>query len=372
MDWEKTILPEVRTYEPAQYVYSGEGAVPEIDCSLGTNPLGANELIMHKWNSGFFLDPSLYPGDQSGVVDALVSFWDGVVKKEDIFFGTGSIGVIFSLARILISPGTKMLGIAPQFSDGAFYFTFSGARITNVELKAPEYLLNVEDLTKAMSDEISLVYLDRPHNPTGQVMSLEDVDYLAAECEGRGALLLVDEAYGGFIPEEDSALNLLRKNIVCIRSFSKAWGLAGLRVGYTVIRDERLQKYYRKVSPPFSIPVSAMELIPLILKDRDYLRYLRTTISELKEETINTVLSGSGFSVAPTCSTVPIMIVTHENTDLDLYDFLLNKGGIKTEPGWGFENLGNNSVRLRVPGPENMEAFKKCWAKVCRELEKRS
>lgn len=369
MDWEKTILPEVRNYEPAQYVYSGEGTKPEIDCSLGTNPLGANDLIMHKWNSGFFLDPALYPGDQGTVAEALASFWNGSVKEEEIFFGTGSIGVIFSLARILVSPGTKILGMAPQFSDGAFYFIFSGAQVNNVKLQSPEYKVRVEDLVAALDEDISLVYMDRPHNPTGQVMSLDDVDHLAAECEKKGTLLVVDEAYGGFIPEEQSALNLQRENIVTLRSFSKAWGLAGLRVGYAVIRDERLQKYYRKVSPPFSISVSAMELIPLILKDREYLKDLRCKISELKKKTMQTILSGSGFSVAPTCPTVPIMTVSHANKDLDLYEFLLNEGGIKTEPGWGFENLGNNSVRLRVPGPDTMETFTKCWESVCRKLQ---
>lgn len=371
MDWEKTILPEVRNYEPAQYVYSGGENPPEIDCSLGTNPLGANELIMHKWTSGFFLDPSLYPGDQRSVVHALVDFWKGAVKEDELFFGTGSIGVIFSLARILVSPGTEVLGVAPQFSDGSFYFTFAGANVTNVELEAPDLVLHTEKIREAITDDISIVYLDRPHNPTGQVIGLEDLRSLAERCHDTGALLVVDEAYGGFIPEEQSALNITDPSVVCLRSFSKAWGLAGLRVGYAVIRDERLKKYYRKVSPPFSIPTSAMEMIPLILKERDYLPNLRSRICEMKREVMDIILSCEGFSIAPSCATVPIMTVTYKSNDIDLYDVLLEKGGIKTEPGWGFENMRSNSVRLRVPEPGKMDIFRKCWAKVCRELENR-
>jgi histidinol-phosphate/aromatic aminotransferase/cobyric acid decarboxylase-like protein len=142
-------------------------------------------------------------------------------------------------------------------------------------------------------------------------------------------------------------------------------------VGYAVIRDERLKKYYRKVSPPFSIPTSAMEMIPLILKERDYLPNLRARICELKREVTDIVLSGKGFSIAPSCETVPIMTVTYEDDDIDLYDVLLEKGGIKTEPGWGFENMKSNSVRLRVPEPDRMDTFRKCWEKICRELENR-
>ena len=363
----------MRDYEPAQYVYSGDGAEPEIDCSLGTNPFGANERIMHKWTSGFSIDPSLYPADQSRLLEAIVDFWKGAVASEEIFFGGGSIGVIFSLARILVSPGTKVLGLAPQFSDGAFYFTFSGASVENVKLEAPDYAIDVSKIEEALNDDISFVYMDRPHNPTGQVVSLEDVEELADCCDKNGALLIVDEAYGGFIPEDESAINLGNKSLVCLRSFSKAWGLAGLRVGYAVIRDERLRKYYRKVSPPFSVPASALELLPLVIKDREYLEKLRERVGELKREVMEMILPCNGFSIAPTCPTVPIMMVTwDEDQSLDLHDFLLKVGGIKTEPGWGFENLGKNSVRLRVPGPDGMKTFKKCWNKVCEELEKKN
>ncbi len=367
MDWNNIIRKEIRETEICQYAYAGEGVIPKVDCSLGASPVGTPPEVERLWKRGFSIDPSPYHSDFGKLTGSLIDFWGPVFEREEIVYGPGSISILFSLAFITGGEGASVLGISPQFPDVPSYFRFNGAEVRNVQLNGPDYALNVKDILASVTKDTTLVYLDQPHNPTGQYLPIEDVMELANFCEGNGTLLVVDEAYGGFMPEAESSINMRYESLISVRSFSKSWGLAGIRAGYAVIRNKIIRDYYKKVSPPFPFSVSMEELVPLAVRDEDYPPRLRKMVEKLKEKTMDIILSTKGFSVARTSMTVPIMLVSHENPHLDLFEHLLSFG-IKTEPGTGFPGLGGNSVRLRVPSPDLIDTFKQCWGKASDSL----
>lgn len=367
MNWKEAVPEAIRDMQTVLYVKNVDDRDCVIDCGLGTSPVGAPPSISEKWQGLLSDDISTYsyPGE---VLSASVSrFWNGAVKPEELVFANGSDTIIVLLAKALGGIDGTILGMAPQFTDAPVHFELSGCKSRYINLSAPDYKISSDEIIKNIDEDITLVYLDRPHNPTGQVMPLEEVAAIAERASKAGALLIVDEAYGDFIPESQSTINLDAENLICIKSFSKAWGLGGVRAGYAVIRDPLAREYYKRVSPPFTVGSLALDIVPEVLeKNISFLKCIRKEIRYVKYEVMKVISGTPGFSIAETCPSVSIMLVSHENRNLDLYDLLISSG-IKTESGTGFLNLGANSVRLRVPHRDELEVFRQLWRKATRQ-----
>ena len=150
--------------------------------------------------------------------------------------------------------------------------------------------------------------------------------------------------------------------MVVLRSFSKGRGLAGLRAGYCVIRDEEARKYLRKVAPPFSVGSLAMEMARASLLDGDYVTRSRETVRKVKARVLQVLEGTGGITLAKTGPEVPILLATWGEGPLDLYEALMEQG-IRTEPGTCFSGLSPESVRLRVPAPEELGTFERLWGR---------
>ncbi len=224
MKWKEKMPAPVRDRTFAEYGSSREERPVLVDCALGTNPLGSPPWAKEYFESGNLPDPGGYPGDDLPLRKALSDSWNGAFSPDEIVTGTGSIGLIISLAGAFCAPGAEVLGVAPQFPDGPMHFQFAGASYRFLPLTPPEFDLDLSRLLGEMTGEESIVYVDRPHNPTGQVPPLTEMARLAEECREKGSLLVIDEAYGDFLPPEESALNLTSPSVVVLRSFSPPEG----------------------------------------------------------------------------------------------------------------------------------------------------
>lgn len=350
----------VREMKFAEYASSREERPVAVDCSLGTNPLGSPGCIGKLLPPGRFSNPCSYPGDDLPFRKALSDSWKGAFAPEEVILGTGSIGLIISLARTFCSPGAVVLGASPQFPDAAMHFQFAGAYYRAVSLCPPDYRLDIASLAGAMIGDESIVYLDRPHNPTGQASSLSEVRVLAETCVERGSLLVIDEAYGDFLSPEESAAMLSQGSVIVLRSFSKGRGLAGIRAGYAVVRDPEARTFLRKVAPPFSVSSISMDLASASLLDKEFSIRSIEAVKSVKERVLQAISDTPGFSAANTHPQVPILLISSSVAGEDLYEHLMDVG-IRTEAGTCFEGLGPESVRIRVPAPEQLENFLIRW-----------
>ena len=368
MDWKRHLPQGLRETKTELYFNCIDNRPVSVDCGLGSSPIGAPNRVRSLFEPLFGPDLSRYVSPSERLAGPVKDFWGGLVEEEELVFANGTDTILVLLAKALGAPGGKVLGMAPQFTDGPVHFQLSGCDFSPVALKAPDYKIDVQDLLEALDDSVSLVYIDRPHNPTGQLMALEDLDRLIEAADGVGAMVVVDEAYGDFVPEETSCLNLRRKNLICLRTFSKGWGMAGVRGGYGVFRDPYARELYMRVSPPFTVDALAFSSIPMALMEgQKFLPSMREQVVRLKERTIGEIESTPGFSVAHTCLSVAIMMVTYHGP-INLYDRLMDQG-IKTAPGSGFLGIGDNSVRLRVPPEDQMEDFCKRWRAMAQAIK---
>ena len=209
-----------------------------------------------------------YP--KSSAVDlreAIADRWN--VASEQIWLANGGDGALDYLARALLDPGDRVLVSDPGFAYYAMSARFHHGTVASYPIsKAEDFAQTAEGVLESYDGE-RIVYLTSPHNPSGSTIPLAEIEALA-DGTGEGTLVLVDEAYGEFSGRE-SAVSLLeeREDVAVLRTFSKAYGLAGLRLGYAVVPGPWADAY-AKVNTPFAASALACRAGLAALEDREH------------------------------------------------------------------------------------------------------
>lgn len=165
---------------------------------------------------------------------------------------TGS-NVLIALLIQLAALESRVVTVTPNFALYGLDAKLLGARLTEVPLR-PDLSVDMAALVEALGtgdgQPTGVVYLPRPHAPTGSLAPADELERLVAA--STGWLTVVDEAYHEFAGTDALALARRFPHVVLMRTFSKAWGLAGLRLGYVLASDE-VARQLRKLVPPFAV-----------------------------------------------------------------------------------------------------------------------
>jgi len=176
------------------------------------------------------------------------------VEPGQIATGTGSVAVLFALLNAYLSPGDEIVYAWRSFEAYPIAADLTGATPIRVPLLA-DGRHDITAMAAAVTERTRVVLVCTPNNPTGPIVTSEELDLLLDRVPDH-VLVVVDEAYVEFVrdPQACSGLDALRQrdNVVVLRTFSKAYGLAGLRVGYAVAHPE-VAGAISKVVPPFSV-----------------------------------------------------------------------------------------------------------------------
>ena len=173
------------------------------------------------------------------------------VSAEQVWVSPGADGSIDYLSRAALEPGDGVLVPEPGFAYYAMSARYHHGAVSTYALDpADEFTQDAETVLSAYDGE-RIVHVTSPHNPSGSTMSLAEVEAVAEGTDPE-TLVVVDEAYGEF-SEVDSAVPLAaeRDDVAVLRTFSKAYGLAGLRIGYSVVPDDWGAAYAR-INTPFA------------------------------------------------------------------------------------------------------------------------
>ena len=184
---------------------------------------------------------------------------------ENIVIGAGVDGVLDTLVKIFIDKGDEAIIPIPTFSLYESLVKIAGGTPRYVK-RVGNFSIPVEELTS--NEKTQMIFLCSPNNPSGNCISEDDV---RAIIESTNAMVVMDEAYVEFADTSLEKLVHQYENVLVLRTFSKAFGLAGLRVGYGVL-PEWLVSQYKKVSIPFTVNNIALKAAIVALRDNGHLR----------------------------------------------------------------------------------------------------
>ena len=249
---------------------AGKFAPPRIS-KMGSNenPLGAGRKAMEAVRN-LAAGISIYPDASAGDLRAALALSTGL-KPGNFFVGNGSDEVLLLIAATYLNPGDNVLASTHTFFNYEFVSRVFDGEVRTVPTRDLRY--DLPAFAAAADARTKLVFLCNPNNPTGlHFTHLELADFL--RCMPREALIVVDEAYAEYVDAADfpDTAGLMDEfpNLILTRTFSKAYGLAGLRVGYAMA-SESIVKDLRKVKMPFNVNLAAQKAALAALDDIEHL-----------------------------------------------------------------------------------------------------
>lgn len=241
-----------------------------------------------------------YP--EAGALYRKLAGWVGTAP-ESLLLTPGSDGAIRLTFEAFVEHGEPVVHTAPTFAMYPVYSRMFGASTTAVQYVATDNgpALDAAALFDAVrSTKPKLVCLPNPDSPTGTVAPMEMLRELLALCEKTGSVLLVDEAYHPFHDATVVPWTATSPNLVVARTFAKAWGVAGLRIGYAVAHPDTLALLH-KMRPMYEVSTLAVEFMSRMLDRTDDMQAAVRRILEGKQYFADE-MRALGFDVLPTAA----------------------------------------------------------------------
>ena len=300
------VRPEIRTLPAYNSGLSAESVrarynVAEV-AKLGSNenPWGASPRV-HAAIAAAVQDVALYPEAASDTLRHALSAQLGIAPDR-FAFGNGSEDLISVCAHSFLAPGDEMITILPSFGLHVIYSQAIGAKVQLIPASA-EYAIDIRGIIAALNPRTRLVMFSAPSNPLGTTITADEMDRLLKALDNE-TLLVFDEAYYEYASAEESYpdfLNILErsgKTWIMLRTFSKAYGLAGLRVGYGIASDASLIDVIDRARTPFNVNRLAQVAAVAALEETGHMRecVARTTA---ERERVRGKLQSMGYAPSP-------------------------------------------------------------------------
>ncbi|HEV1994845.1 MAG TPA: histidinol-phosphate transaminase [Candidatus Acidoferrum sp.] len=285
------------------------------------------------------------------------------VSREEIFVGLGSSEIIDLAARVLLRVGLQGLTSEGTYAPFSVAIRASGAELVLVPQR--EFAFDLQAMAKAITPKTGVIYLANPNNPTGTAFGAKELEEFLASVPD-GVLVVLDEAYIHYAVSmglSDSVeIYRKRKNVLILRTFSKVFGLAGMRIGYAIGQPE-LFSALNKLRTPFNTSGVAQAAALAALDDVEHVkRGIETNAAERKRLTEG--LAKLGFRPVPSEANFVFMEVGPDAKALS--DDLLQMGVIVRPLGWmGFPE----AMRISVGTAEEND---KCLSAMARVILKRA
>ncbi len=336
------------------------GITGSIKLASNENPIGPSPMAVKA-----ILDNvnklNRYPDGSSYYLKEKISAVFGL-PMERIITGNGSNELIELTIRAFLSPGDEVIQAFPTFLVYEKVVNGAGGELVSVDLKG--FKVSLDDIKKAITPKTKIIFVNNPNNPTGTGLSKEDMlDFIKAVPED--IIVVIDEAYIEFSSDRVAkGTDLLdeRDRLIVMRTFSKLYGLAGLRVGYGFSSSE-IVDYINRIRQPFNANLLAQAAAVAALDDNDFvtktLNLVKDGLKYLYEN-----LEEMGLEYLPTETNFFLIKVPAGGKNI--YQRMLKEGVIiRSMDSYG---LGEY-VRINVGLPEENERFIRSLKKVIDSLD---
>lgn len=367
--WRNTVkfnknLQNISNYEagkPIELVVREFGIKSQDVLKLASNenPLGCSKKV-EKAIKKCAKNASLYPDDSMfELKDALAKRYQ--VSFKNIIIGSGSDQAIELTMHAKANENSAILVAGTTFAMYEVYASHVGAKVYKTSSKEHN-LTDFEELYKKHKNEISIIFLCIPNNPLGECLDVKEIyDFISKVDEN--TLIVIDGAYQEFaaFKDKNKAINVKKlinkfKNTIYMGTFSKAYGLGGMRVGYA-IADESIIKELSKLRVPFNITTLSLKAATVALEDNEFIqKTLKNNFSQMKK--FEKFANKHGIDYIKSYTNFITYIFKNKNAT-EISQNLLKKGIILRD----LKNYGMNAIRITIGKPKDN-------ARVFKELEK--
>lgn len=318
--------------KPIEEVKREFGLTDVIKMASNENPLGPSPRAVSAIQEAA-LRMNLYPdGAAHDLKVALGHRWD--LPTGCIVVGNGSDELIHFVGIAYLRPGDNIVQADPTFSRYESAATLNEAECIKVPVKDMKH--DLDAMADAVNERTRIVFVANPNNPTGTMNTKKEVERLIGRLPGH-ALLVLDEAYMEYVDDPDypASEEYVRAgaNVLVLRTFSKAYGLAGLRIGYGLAR-EGIVNAIEQVREPFNVNSLAQAAAIAALNDTEHIERTRAANSEGKR-TLMEAFREMGLNFAPTQGN--FMFVDLKRDSRAVFNALIQRGIIvRTGDIFGF------------------------------------
>ena len=221
------------------------------------------------------------------------------IKMENVILGAGSEGIMSTIIRTFLMGNDELISASNSFIGFRVLANASGKKVHWVPMK--NYRYDLKSMLNELNNQTKIIYIANPDNPMGTYITKEEFDAFYSDIPER-VLIILDEAYFEYVQSKEDypdSMNYRYDNVITLRTFSKAYGLAGLRIGYGFAHD-RLINNLMKVKEPFEPSLIAMVAGIAAMSDKDFLHktlmlnrvgyeFLESNLSKLNITTIPSV-----------------------------------------------------------------------------------
>ena len=279
-------VTRMRAYNPPL-----EGRTQKLRLDFNENPIGCSPAVRRALAKLSAADISAYP-EQASVRRKLATFFG--VSPEELLLTNGTDEALSLIVNTFVEPKSKVLFVEPTYAMYRFYSELAGADIV-----APRYTAAMQfpwsEVVAALKGAPRVFFLPNPNSPTGNLLSLSELQRILKAA--RRTMVVIDEAYFEF--SGITAIPWIRRhsNLIVTRTFSKAAGLAGLRLGCVFVNRE-LASTMRKAQSPYPVNAAALVAGEAALRDRGFVARTLRDVRAGKQE-LERGLAGMGIRIFP-------------------------------------------------------------------------
>lgn len=295
----KRVLSLVRDDVAALSPYDPNFTPCQINLSANENTYGMPSEVRSAIDAAIAsTQTNRYPDPMSNDLRDALAAWHGV-RRENVCVGNGGDELLFNFFLAFGGPGRRLVDCPPTFTVYDIYSKMLGTEVVRCPRDPETFELDIDALAAAAASA-HMVIVTSPNNPTGNLIEASDVARLCEACPG---IVLVDEAYMEFAPQGSSCEPLLAShdNLVVLHTFSKAFSLAGVRVGYVLAAPDVVD-VLGAVRQPYTADVFAQAAAEVVVAMRDAFQPTIKTIVSERERLALSLSRIKGVTVWPSAA----------------------------------------------------------------------
>jgi len=351
----KSSIQNIIKYDPPVEQRQGK-----IRLDFNENTFGCSPKVLERFQEIVIEDFAIYPENNTFRLK-LAKYLN--LFPSEVLPSNGTDEAIKIIMDAYLDTDQELILLTPSFTMYEIYALIAGAKIQHILYKA-DFSFPLEDILAAISQTTRMIIIGNPNNPTGTIVKQTDIERILKKA--KNALVIIDEAYFHYYGKSSKGLIRSYSNLVVLQTFSKAFGLAGLRIGY-IMANSAIIETLQKVISPYSVNKFAQIAAIASIEDMDFINQKVEEIRKNRQFLINQ-LQYLGVEVIPSEAN---FIIAYFGEKMQKVYTLLNNFGILVRDQ-SKKPLLKNYLRITIGTKDECILLVKAIQKIYSEIEQDS